>query len=296
MMETMGRRSARVGRSPRSSRLRSSSWCRQRRTSVGEVAPDLDLTETAVRRWVKQADVDAGQRDGSDHGRAGGAGAAAQGEPGAARGARHPEAGDGFLREGDPVNVFPFIEAEKASSATSPRRARCSRSPGPPSTSGTSIARRPAAGQDAELGERIRPIHDESPGTYGCAPGAPASCAATACTCGRKRVARIMRERGPGRPVPAAVQDDHHLRPGRPRRVGPAEAGVRAGHRRARPGLRRRHHLHLRTWEGWVYLATVIDLACRRVVGWAMADHMRSRAWSATRCAWPSRTGGRRRG
>jgi putative transposase len=33
---------------------------------------------------------------------------------------------------------------------------------------------------------------------------------------------------------------------------------------------------YVRTWEGWMYLATVIDLASRRVVGWAMADHMRS--------------------
>ena len=30
------------------------------------------------------------------------------------------------------------------------------------------------------------------------------------------------------------------------------------------------------TWEGWSYLATVIDLASRRVVGWALADHMRT--------------------
>jgi transposase len=32
--------------------------------SVGEVCRDLDLTETAVRRWVAQADVDEGRRDG----------------------------------------------------------------------------------------------------------------------------------------------------------------------------------------------------------------------------------------
>src|SRR5712675_591417 len=32
--------------------------------SVGEICRDLDLTETAVRRWVAQADVDAGLRDG----------------------------------------------------------------------------------------------------------------------------------------------------------------------------------------------------------------------------------------
>jgi transposase InsO family protein len=33
---------------------------------------------------------------------------------------------------------------------------------------------------------------------------------------------------------------------------------------------------YVRTWEGWLYLATVIDLASRRVVGWSMADHMRT--------------------
>ncbi len=33
---------------------------------------------------------------------------------------------------------------------------------------------------------------------------------------------------------------------------------------------------YIRTWEGWAYLATVIDLASRRVIGWALADHMGS--------------------
>src|SRR5262249_49119678 len=28
--------------------------------------------------------------------------------------------------------------------------------------------------------------------------------------------------------------------------------------------------------KGWMYLSTVIDLASRRVVGWAMADHMQA--------------------
>src|SRR5215208_5131168 len=32
--------------------------------SVGEVCRDLDLTETAVRRWVQQAEIDAGKRPG----------------------------------------------------------------------------------------------------------------------------------------------------------------------------------------------------------------------------------------
>jgi putative transposase len=33
---------------------------------------------------------------------------------------------------------------------------------------------------------------------------------------------------------------------------------------------------YLRTWEGWIYLATVIDAHSRRVIGWAIADHMRT--------------------
>jgi putative transposase len=33
---------------------------------------------------------------------------------------------------------------------------------------------------------------------------------------------------------------------------------------------------YVQTWDGWAYLATVIDLHSRRVVGWAVADHMRT--------------------
>ena len=46
-----------------------------------------------------------------------------------------------------------------------------------------------------------------------------------------------------------------------------------------RPGTDRRYAgdiTYVMTWEGWAYLATVIDLSSRRVVGWALADHMRT--------------------
>ena len=33
---------------------------------------------------------------------------------------------------------------------------------------------------------------------------------------------------------------------------------------------------YMRTWEGWLYLATVIDACSRRVIGWAIAEHMRT--------------------
>ncbi len=33
---------------------------------------------------------------------------------------------------------------------------------------------------------------------------------------------------------------------------------------------------HIKTWAGWAFLATVIDCYSRRVVGWAVAEHMRT--------------------
>jgi len=38
--------------------------CRSGGRSIGQVCRDLDLTETAVRRWVAQAEVDSGRREG----------------------------------------------------------------------------------------------------------------------------------------------------------------------------------------------------------------------------------------
>ena len=33
---------------------------------------------------------------------------------------------------------------------------------------------------------------------------------------------------------------------------------------------------YIDTWEGWVYLATVIDCATRKIVGWAMDDNYKT--------------------
>lgn len=38
--------------------------CQTSGKSIGQVCRDLDLTETAVRRWVAQAEIDSGQREG----------------------------------------------------------------------------------------------------------------------------------------------------------------------------------------------------------------------------------------
>src|SRR4051812_10097321 len=88
-------------------------------TSIPEVCREFDLTETAVRRWVARAEIDAGERNGLT---------TAEREElallrlalrrrgaGAARGAGDPETSRGLLREGDdPVSRFRFIAAEQA--------------------------------------------------------------------------------------------------------------------------------------------------------------------------------------
>jgi len=33
---------------------------------------------------------------------------------------------------------------------------------------------------------------------------------------------------------------------------------------------------YIKTWQGWLYLATVIDCATKAVVGWSMAEHMKA--------------------
>src|SRR5437868_15468235 len=64
MMETMGR-SKRPRRSfTKEFKAEVLELVRRPGKSVASVARDLDLTETAVRAWVKQADIDDGNREG----------------------------------------------------------------------------------------------------------------------------------------------------------------------------------------------------------------------------------------
>ena len=64
-METMGRKKARPRRSfSKGFKAEVVDLVRTSNKSVPEVARDLDLTETAVRAWVRQAEIDDGQREG----------------------------------------------------------------------------------------------------------------------------------------------------------------------------------------------------------------------------------------
>jgi putative transposase len=136
---------------------------------------------------------------------------------------------------------------------------------------------RPSAREcrDAELGERIACIHGESRGTYG-APRVHAVLKREGIACGRKRVARLMRIRGLAgrfkRRFKRTTIVDMAAVDMAPDRVGRAFAPSGLALNRVWVG----DISYLRTWEGWSYLATVIDLASRRVVGFALADHMRT--------------------
>ena len=53
---------------------------------------------------------------------------------------------------------------------------------------------------------------------------------------------------------------------------------------------------YIRTWEGWSYLAVVLDVYTRRIVGWQLAPHMRqSLVTDAFEMALSARTGARGR-
>jgi transposase InsO family protein len=172
------------------------------------------------------------------------------------------------------VNVYPFIEAEKSNGANVARACAllqvsraayyAHRNPGHSERQRT----------DAELTEAIQVVHTESRGTYG-APRIHAELAHRGRRHDRKRIARLMRGAGvrgrtPRRwkrttiPDPAAATRTDAIR-----RDFTADAA----------NLNARwcgDITYIHTGEGWLYLATVIDIASRRVVGWATADHLRT--------------------
>ena len=140
--------------------------CRSGGRSIAAVARDLDLSETAVRRWVAQAEIEPAARR-TDEFRARGARRACAARTGPARGARHPEASDGFLRQRDPVSVYPFIEAEKVAErnvALACVLMEVSRSAFYDWHHHRSS---PRADADAKLTEAIVEIHAKSRSTYG---------------------------------------------------------------------------------------------------------------------------------
>ena len=125
---------------------------------------------------------------------------------------------------------------------------------------------------DASLIERIAQIHSWSGGTYG-VPRIHSELRDRGVRVGRKRVARLMKQAGlegvsrrkkvfttrrdpEARPAPDLVDRDF-------RANGPDQLWVA-------------DITYVPTWAGFLYLAVVLDVWSRRVVGWAMATHLRT--------------------
>ena len=173
------------------------------------------------------------------------------------------------------MNVYPFIEAERAARVGSVHRA-CTLL----KVSRAAYYRWSSAGpsarslRDAQLLTEILAAHKASRGTYG-APRITRALRARGLRTSRKRVARLMARRG--------LAGRARRRTKRTTISDPAAA--KAADLLQRDFAPRSHKLdgvwcgdisYVRTWEGWSYLATVIDLSSRRVVGLAMADHLRA--------------------
>jgi putative transposase len=170
------------------------------------------------------------------------------------------------------VKAQSFVGAEKAAGhgvARACRLLKVSRAAYYQRRNGVPSARRTA---DVVLSERIASIHTESKGTYG-SPRVHRALRREG-SCGKRRVARLMRAAG--------LEGRRKKRWRTTTIIDPAAERARDLIQRdfaPRPGTDRRYAgdiTYIMTWEGWAYLATVIDLSSRRVVGWALSDHMRT--------------------
>jgi transposase InsO family protein len=178
------------------------------------------------------------------------------------------------------MNVYPFIDAEKRHSSQDGVRGgnvkrSCellgvSRSAYYADAATQAAGGSPRAQQDAVITEKIIEFHDDSNGTYG-SPRVHADLAEAGYRHGRKRVARLMREAGiygktRRRWVKTTIADPN---------ASARSDLVKRDFSTDATALDTRwcgDITYIQTWEGWAYLATVIDISSRRVVGWALAD------------------------
>jgi putative transposase len=147
-------------------------------------------------------------------------------------------------------------------------------------------ARSPRAQRDEKLLAQIRTIHQRSRGTYG-APRIHFELATQGIRVSRKRVARLMREAGlqgvsRRRCVFTTVRD---------RKARPAPDLVQRNFTaEGRDRLWVADITYIPTWAGFLYLAVVMDAWSRRIVGWAMATHLRTElVLAALDMAWRQR-------
>ena len=118
--------------------------------------------------------------------------------------------------------------------------------------------------------EHIRRIHTRSHRTYG-SPRVHAELRAEGVVCNRKRVARLMRLEGlQGRRKrrKAATTDSKHPYPVAPNLLN-REFAADAPNEKWVADI-----TYIPTQEGWLYLAAVLDLYSRKIVGWSMSHQV----------------------
>jgi putative transposase len=122
---------------------------------------------------------------------------------------------------------------------------------------------------DGELAAAIRAVHRESGRTYG-SPRVHRELRERGRRHGVKRVARVMREQGIRATAPRRFRVTTQSDPAHP--VAPNVLGRRfaVSEHRVPDRVWVGDITYLSTREGWLYLAVVLDLASRKVVGWAM--------------------------
>jgi len=171
------------------------------------------------------------------------------------------------------VSVYPFIEAEKAGRRNVSRACallKVSRAAFYQHLAGPSRRER----ADTELTGQIREVHEESKGRYG-APRVHAELARRGRRHSRKRVARLMRAAGIAGKTPRRWRKTTIADPAAATRADRIRRDFTAD--AAKVNARWCGDItYIGTWEGWLYLATVIDIASRRIVGYALADHLRT--------------------
>jgi putative transposase len=170
--------------------------------------------------------------------------------------------------------IYTFVEAEKANHRISRmcRALKVSKSGFYGWRDRSPSARAQA---DARLSEKIARIHRDSRQTYG-APRIHFELRALGVRCARKRVARLMREAG-------------LFGCGGRRRKTRTTLGSQTERIPPAPDLVKRNFIpeapdrlwvaditYVRTWEGWLYFAFVLDTYSRKIVGWSMANNLKT--------------------
>lgn len=126
--------------------------------------------------------------------------------------------------------------------------------------------------EDGALTERIHEIHGRSRRTYG-SPRVHAELRALGTRCGRKRVERLMRQAG----LRGCMRGRRRGATRRGRRAPAAEDLVKRNFAATKiDKVWVADITSVATREGFFYLAFILDVYSRKIVGWAMEDHLRT--------------------